>query len=89
MGCRVFYDYAEGRVALYCSTTQQAFGQLFGAVGHLSPEEVAHLYLDQHTDPRLLGDDELSASVGRWLDRLRAGDVPATLSAERSQEEDE
>lgn len=72
MSVRILYanrdTYSEA--ALYCSTTDTAFGPIFHGDDDHDAEERAEAFLDWlHRDARQYNDSELSAKYSEWLDK--------------------
>jgi len=69
MGWEILHDREKNRATLFCNTTDRCLGPLvYGAdedAGDLLDAFVEQLDVD---DPRELGDPELRAAFGEWLD---------------------
>ncbi len=67
MGCRILYDKDAEYAALYCSTTERAFGPIFHDEGEGADAEAEGFMKWLKRDPRLLTESELSAAYSTWL----------------------
>jgi len=69
MGCRILHDDDNNRAAMYCSTTERAFGPVFhdSDNGH-DARERAELFCDWvPKDPRVYTDKELTDKFHQFL----------------------
>lgn len=67
MGCRILYDKDADMAALYCSTTDVAFGPIFYDEGEGADAE-AELFLKWlRVDPRSFSDGELQSKYSEWV----------------------
>ena len=74
MGVRILYDdgrrrnYSGSQAALYCSTSDVAFGPVFTEGYDRDADERAEAFLRWlQTDPRRLTDSELQTKYSEWL----------------------
>jgi hypothetical protein len=77
MGCRIMHDREQNIAALYCSTTDTAFGPLFSDIDlHVRPND-ANYYVPQDADER-------AEAFLRWMQRscVKSGDPRALDDSE-------
>jgi hypothetical protein len=74
MGCRIMHDREQNIAALYCSTTDTAFGPVFNDGEQWEADERAEAFLRwmqrscvKSGDPRALDDSELHTAYSTWL----------------------
>jgi hypothetical protein len=67
MGCRIMHDRELNVAALYCSTTDVAFGPLFEESDKWEADERAEAFCRWLvTDPRILSESDLMARYSEW-----------------------
>ena len=68
MGCRILHDRENNIAALYCSTTDVAFGPVFYDEGGKDADERAEAFLRWlPDDPRRYDESELQSRYSAWL----------------------
>jgi hypothetical protein len=68
MGCRIMHDREQNIAALYCSTTDTAFGPLFNDGEHWEADERAEAFLRWlRIDPRKFDESHLQERYSAWL----------------------
>ncbi len=68
MGCRIMHDREQNIAALYCSTTDVAFGPVFNDGDNWEAEERAYAFCRWlNVDPRTFDDGELLGRYSTWL----------------------
>lgn len=67
MGCRILYDKDSEYAALYCSTTERAFGPIFHDEGEGADAEAEAFMKWLRTDPRRLDEAALHDKYSEWL----------------------
>ncbi len=83
MGVRILYDSHSDMAALYCSTTDVAFGPVFSGddSGHDANERVEAFTRWLRQDARTFSDSELQLKYSEWLTQ-----EPAQWAAEEAAE---
>jgi hypothetical protein len=84
MGVRILYDRSAGHAALYCSTSDWAFGPVFIEDDTASAADQAEVFTDWLTqDARRYTDSELSAKYAEWLGLAKCWDHLSVQPCER------
>ena len=84
MGVRVISAHMGAVAVMYCSTTEWAFGPVFGDTDEHSAEERIEMFLEWlAVDPRALPESVLERKYSEWRE------VEAVLWARKEVEEDE
>lgn len=90
MGVRVLHDRKLGYAALYCSTTDWAFGPVFYEDEEVTAADQAEVFNDWlPQDARRYTDSELSAKYGEWLRLEKCWDHLTVKPCERCEIEQE
>ncbi len=67
MGCRILYDQDSEQAALYCSTTERAFGPIFHDEGEGADAEAQAFLKWLKGDARRYTETELNQKHSEWL----------------------